>query len=648
MPISQNVIKQGWKEYISNQPITVPIRQEVQEAWGRCKALGADPMTVAPVRLSNPQEIQQRLQRNQELLSVSTPAIDHLYQFLQDASLFAVISDADGYLLSVYGETNLIDPSHNILYSLWDEATMGNNPIGTALHNKRPTQVFGYEHFCRFPHRFSGAGTPIHGTDGQVIGAISITHVTENPHPHTLAVVVMTAYAIEHQLQQLEASRSTQVAYQHLRLVVDTISEGLMVLAPDGTISMVNPALLQLFQVTQGQLLSHAIWEFLQDALLKQAIEGFAPLSDFVTKFKIGGREIPCAVTHRMTPVDNGYESVLIVTELSRIHRLAAKLSSNQTPHTFDSIVFEENTPLLEEARIIASHDSNILLLGESGTGKDVFAQAIHNASPRRNGPFIPINCGAVQKELISSELFGYDEGAFTGARRGGSVGKLEFANGGTIFLDEIGEMPLDLQPILLRAIEQQVITRVGGKQFIPINVRIIAATNRNLQEAVRLGSFRQDLYYRLNVFTLTLPPLRQRTQDIPALVHSFLSRLNLKYGKAITEISPQALSTLEGYHWPGNIRELQNTVERCVALSKGHTIELSVLPPHMTGEQLGVPAVSQPTIAQAVPTSPQDPKEQLLTLLNHHHWNITAVSQTLGVTRATVYRRMKRYQLEK
>lgn len=654
--ISQQQIKRGWKEFISGQQISVPIRKEIVEAWERCRKLDVSPSLKVPFRLTSRQEIQRRLEKNKDMLKISIPAVQYLYQFLQDASLFVAISDADGYLLSIYGDTTPIDPNHDILYTAWSEDKMGNNPIGTAIHDNRPLQVSGYEHYCMFPHHFSGAGAPIHDPDGNVIGAISITHVTNNPHPHTLAMIVMTAYSIELQLRQLESNRTIAMAYQHLRSVIDSMSDSLLVLDQAGRVSMVNSALLSQLQVNDQELLGKEIQQFLADPVLTRSIRQGSMFTDVVTKFNVGTVSYPCVITHRTVTLENKQESLLILSPLSRVHKLAAKLKDSQASHTFSSIicVSPASRRVLEEARTIAATDSNILLLGESGTGKDVFAQAIHNASSRQKGPFIPINCGAVQKELIRSELFGYEEGAFTGAKRGGSIGKLEYANGGTIFFDEIGEMPLDLQPVLLRAIEQRMISRIGGKSFIPLNVRIIAATNRDLYKEVQAGRFRQDLYYRLNVFTLALPSLRERADDIPVLINSFIDQMNLKYGKSVTAFTDRAIEILCRYSWPGNIRELQNCVERCVVLAPGPLVDVDLLPAAMIQANAGLAE----TVPQPFPVSrfsrpmgtPRAEREldELLQLLEQFHWNITQVSQYLGVTRATVYRRMDRYNLHK
>jgi transcriptional regulator with PAS, ATPase and Fis domain len=282
------------------------------------------------------------------------------------------------------------------------------------------------------------------------------------------------------------------------------------------------------------------------------------------------------------------------------------------------------------------------LLLGESGTGKDVFAQAIHNFSTRKNGPFISLNCGTIPKELVSSELFGYEEGAFTGTKKQGSKGKFELANSGTIFLDEIGEMPIEIQASLLRVIEQRIIYRLGGQEAIPVNIRIIAATNKDILAAAKAGRFRLDLYYRLNVLPIKLIPLREHKSDIPLLVDSFLAKLSREHNKPVKALSPDVMDILVNYDWPGNIRELKNAIERCIVLSSGENITTKFLQDEIVN-------FAQNKLAQAEPTHYEHKeKDQLVALLEKYRWNVSKVAAEFGVARSTAYKKLKFYNLLK
>jgi transcriptional regulator with PAS, ATPase and Fis domain len=274
--------------------------------------------------------------------------------------------------------------------------------------------------------------------------------------------------------------------------------------------------------------------------------------------------------------------------QLKRNFDAARKELGRTATFKFDNIVCQNKTlkATVARAKKIANSPSTILLTGESGTGKEVFAQAIHNASDREEGPFIPINCGAIPKELVQSELFGYEAGAFTGADRKGRMGKFEIADGGTLFLDEIGDMPLKMQINLLKVIADRSVVRIGGAKQIPVDVRLIAATNQNLLDEIEKGNFREDLYYRLNVVPFRLPPLRERPEDVIPIAEYSLSRISKRFGKQISRIHPDAKQALAAYAWPGNIREVRNAIEQAVNMAQGDTILLKHLPDYIQNQE--------------------------------------------------------------
>lgn len=296
----------------------------------------------------------------------------------------------------------------------------------------------------------------------------------------------------------------------------------------------------------------------------------------------------------------------------------------------------------LKLAEMAAATDSNVLILGETGTGKEVLARSIHERSKRKDKPFVAVNLGAIPKELIGSELFGYVEGAFTGAKKGGLKGKFEQADGGTLFLDEIGEMPLELQPYLLRAIATKTITRLGDERERKVDVRLISATNQNLLEAITYGgSFRADLYYRLNVFTLNIPPLRERKEDIPHLVEELLEDLYDQYQQGPIRIAREAIRLLERHAWPGNIRELKNTVERAFFLAFREK-EIQKEHIHLDG---GLRESSSPLETRRVAKLKEMEKETIMMALAKSS-TIKEVAAQLGISRSTLYRKMKEFNL--
>jgi len=298
---------------------------------------------------------------------------------------------------------------------------------------------------------------------------------------------------------------------------------------------------------------------------------------------------------------------------------------------------------LLEMAAQVAATESNVVLCGESGTGKELLARFLHEASPRKNGPLLSINCGAFSDELLTNELFGHEKGAFTGAD---SVkkGLIEMANSGTLFLDEITEMALPMQVKLLRAIQEREVLRVGGTKAMKVDVRFIAATNRNLQEEVRAGHFRQDLYFRINVVSLTLPPLAQRKDDIPLLVQHFLNKYAAKTGRVMEGLSPEALAILMRYDFPGNVRELENIIERGVALAKGPVIEAAQLPDDLRGLTL---KTFRRRDDGEVPTLEEQEKAYIQWVLAEAGGNRTLAAKILGIDRVSLWRKLKKYGLE-
>ena len=352
-----------------------------------------------------------------------------------------------------------------------------------------------------------------------------------------------------------------------------------------------------------------------------------------------------------VTPmIRNGEISGLIVTLMDSIsirHKVN-KSSTTQAYYTFNNILAESKImkDIKQKAMNASLSSSSIIITGESGTGKELFAQSIHNNSSRRGGPFIALNCATLQPELIASELFGYVEGAFTGAKKGGSMGKFEFAHQGTIFLDEIGELPLFAQTMLLRVLEERTVTRVGSHISVPIDVRVISATNRDLKKMVKEGSFRSDLYYRINVIPIHLPSLKDRMVDIPILVEHNINYFNTFLGKKVKGISKEALSGLVSYHWPGNLRELRNAVECSMNNVLGDTILIENLPPDIL-EFLEDDNMKGTLLKDSLEDEfHKEEKKKILCLMLECNGNKSTVAGALGVSRSTLYRKLKEYQL--
>lgn len=315
--------------------------------------------------------------------------------------------------------------------------------------------------------------------------------------------------------------------------------------------------------------------------------------------------------------------------------------------YSFENIIGDSDK--IEEvkdlAKKVGNTNSNVLLIGESGTGKELFAHAIHNSSKRYLGPFVKINCAAIPPELLEAELFGYEEGAFTGAKKGGKKGKFELASGGTIFLDEIGDMPMNMQVKLLRVIQEKEIERIGGNILKEIDVRIITATNRDLESSIKEGEFREDLYYRLNVMKIVLPPLRERKEDIPILANSLRGKVASRLGIYVEGISKETIECLVSYDWPGNIRELENVIERAInLLDSDLVIKPEHLPERLTKNKFKKYVTESKYLKDIVE---EVEKEVIRECLIKNEWNKNKTAKLLGISRAGLYKKIEEYRLD-
>jgi transcriptional regulator with PAS, ATPase and Fis domain len=365
-----------------------------------------------------------------------------------------------------------------------------------------------------------------------------------------------------------------------LDAILNSVQEAIEVAGIDGKIKYVNPSFSRVTSVPAGQRIGHNIFDVSPKGALARSLRMHEPV--FAHRARVGGSSVEVISNASPIVIDGKMEGAVVVFQpLTDIYKLMEQVkASNQvidelqsrisqistSTYTFDDLIgsHEEFETALDLARKAAKSNSTIHITGESGTGKELFAHAIHSASLRRDKPFIKVNCAAIPETLLESEFFGHEKGAFTGALKT-KLGKMELANGGTIFLDEIGDMNLYLQAKLLRILQEMEFERVGGTQTIKVDVRVISATNRNLLEMAKQGNFREDLYYRLNVLELRLPPLRKHKEDIPAYVHSLIVKFNRKFGKRVMGLTVQAEELLRQYNWPGNIRELQNVIERAM-----------------------------------------------------------------------------------
>jgi len=653
---SRDKNKQAWYNFVQNGGIPNHVEPDIKEAWIRCKASGISPYLNATNKLTG-EELTQCQLKNEFLTKVSKPPIEKLYQFLQGSGFAVALSNSDGILLDVLGDDDVISDSHGnlVVGADWSELGIGANSIGTSLYLDAPTQYWGFEHYCRLPQRWAGGGAPIHDPSGALIGCLDIAGKIEHSHRHTLGMAVITAQAIDMQLKLEQILNLSDQTNQHLEAIIGAMSEGLIILDEAHSIVLANNHVAAKLSAQIELLLGHSIKELCADTNLLKIIYNHQRTTDYFTSLAYGKKEYACTITCQAIPNSDGkVETLLLINDILRAKKLVRKFAAGEASFTFDDIIGKDMRlkSVISLAQTAAETSANVLVLGESGTGKEVFAQAIHTGSSRASGPFIAINCAVIPKELVASTLFGYEEGAFTGAKRGGAPGKFEMADHGTLFLDEIGELPLDTQAVLLRVLETKRFNRVGGKEDIDVDVRIIAATNRDLLQESQVNRFRLDLYYRLNVLSLNLPPLRERKTDIPLLAAHFLRQMNCRYNKVVTEIVEEAIELLLHHEWLGNIRELQNTIERAVIITETSEISCdtirSAITPSATVLQRCIPAVPVAShLREQSMAVPSGERERLIRLLEECRWNITKAALKLGVARSTLYRKIYYYNLK-
>ncbi|NPV71537.1 MAG: sigma 54-interacting transcriptional regulator [Firmicutes bacterium] len=476
--------------------------------------------------------------------------------------------------------------------------------------------------------------------EGESIGAIGIAAFEEKKRirlkeslPELTGFIQKMADLLASKAREQRLLASLQETTAELTAILNASSEGIVAFDDQGQVLHHNNAALPLLCVKTTIEMEQAIKGILDRETRR--------LSRMSRQTAIGTRRIQ--IDLEPIPILGQKLWLLICRDYAAVRKSASAIALSDNSVSFDSIltVDDDMLKLLSIARKVAQSDSTVLISGESGTGKELLARAIHSQSRRRNGPFIPINCGAIPESLLESELFGYEPGAFTGARKDGKPGKFELADGGTLFLDEIGTMPLHLQVNLLRVIEDRKVERLGGTLATSTDVRIIAATNDDLEARVKEGRFRDDLYFRIKVIPLHIPPLRQRRGDIPLLADYFVHQYADRFGKQIDGIDEPVLTTLKSYDWPGNVRELSNVIEFAVNMEDTTCLTLDNLPASLR-------SVRSPT----TPTSKLvDIKSDILTrYLEQFGWDKKGKIQTadaLGVSLATIYRWLKRYGLK-
>src|SRR6266481_2670287 len=624
------------------------VRDVIEGSWERCTSSGVDPER-SQAAMPLPEEALRTLQHaHRDLIGASVSITEQAKDFLSESGTIMILTDPAGVILETVGDPATMETARNIRLETgahWDERACGTNAIGTALSILGPVQVHGAEHFCSGIKPWTCSATvirdPIHG---EVLGVLDVSGRKDSFSRHCLTLAVIAAGRIEGEV----ARRAMELRHRLLQASLGRPSAGGLILFDHkGRLVEVDPHAARSLR-TMGIQLESALGQRV-DALdtdrEKGAGKGRLPewlRADWVEPILRGGEQVGTIVTLpepvRWGKGRPGGES-----------RLPTRGIALDPGGSIDRIVGTSVLlrRALEKAKLLAKVDVPVLLLGETGVGKESFARAIHEEGNRKDGPFVVLNCGGLPRDLLASELFGYVDGAFTGARRSGMVGKIESANGGTLFLDEIGEMPLELQPYLLRVLEGGELYPLGASQPRTVQFKLIAATNRDLRAELVAGRFRQDLFYRVSVTTLRIPALRERKEDIAELVEHFNREVSHRHGVSVKRFEAEVIEALERYPWPGNVREMRHVVEGMVMLTNDDTVTAAALPEELT---LSVAATGRGPSVSAESPAIRDldavERDAIHTAIGRRHGNLTMVAKDLRISKSTLYLKIDKYEL--
>ncbi|UBM61497.1 sigma 54-interacting transcriptional regulator [Candidatus Sulfidibacterium hydrothermale] len=609
---------------------------------------GFNRISAKPAVIFDKERSKKLLNDNLAFIEIAKPCLSHLTELLNKTGFIAILSDKDGIILDVTGEEDVLKKAEKLNLSLgtsFNEKDVGINAIGRAILENKPVQVTGNQHALKIFYAWTCAAAPIHDAKGNILGVLCLAGKKSNRQIHTLGWVISTAKVIENRIENKLVQKQLYDAQYYAFAMMNQLSFGLFAIDKEDKIIWANNTGCRIINIKRSLLINTSINDIFPTwPKVRKMLQLKRDFIDEEHSFNIPGLHenflFNAYLIHSQENEIIGYQ--LSFRPFKRFLGLANKYVGMVATHQFDDIfcVSDKMKKIIEYARTVAHSPASILITGESGTGKEVFAQAIHNASERKHGCFVAINCGAISPSLIESELFGYEEGAFTGAVKGGRIGKFEMANGGTLFLDEIGDMPMEMQIKLLRAIQEGQFCRVGGSNVVSVDVRIIAATNKNLEEEIKQNRFRLDLYYRINVVNIKLPALRERKEDIPLLAHYFLETKANKLNKPMVRLSQTLLKEIISYDWPGNIRELENYIEKVTIMNRPVHIQNQI--PDETSSADNVDPESD-----FVLQSLQDMEKQLIErTIKATKINMTQAAKILGIGRNTLYQKIKRYNI--
>lgn len=632
-----------------------PQPKAIQESHQRCAAYGLTEFQKPDFSLAAHPDLKQAIEQNRTLHTYATPVMETLYEQIINTHNMVILTDASGLVIHTIGDDDFLEKANRVALqpgAAWSEQSKGTNAIGTTIAEQAPTLVHAREHYLTANHFLTCSAAPIFDHQRKVVGVLDVSGDQRSFHKHTMALVRMSAQMIENQLFSAAFQDVITMHFHSRPEFIGTLMEGIASFSPGGRFLSANRSGLFQLGLPQSALETHTF----------SSLFGL-PVSALFDHYRTAAPALLNMCLHSGVRVyaraelriSNGVfqysmenQSLMEAETRNDAGRTASHARTSDTPRRLSSLRYlntgdPQVAAVIDKVSKVIGHDIPILVMGETGTGKELLAQAIHNDSPRVNGPFVAVNCASIPETLIESELFGYEDGAFTGARKKGGVGKILQANGGTLFLDEIGDMPLNLQARLLRVLQERIVTPLGSTKSIPVNVALICATNRNLRELIARNEFREDLYYRLNGLVVKLPPLRERT-DLETVVNKLLSsELN---GLRHT-ISPDLMALFKQHKWPGNFRQITNLLRTAMVMADN---EQEIRREHMPEDFLEdidamTAVVDTAYDAQQLITTKGTLEEVELSVmrkvLDTHGGNVSAAARALGISRNTIYRKL-------
>ncbi len=642
-------LEQEWEFYHSKGNIPEKKRTEIISSWERCKSKGLSPLKSQSPVLFHDTSLQQLRENNDFLLKVAIPHLDNIFQVCSDVAWYIV--DKEGIMLDARANSKhwrIMETFQVIPGTDCSENASGTCAVGLSLKTGKPIQVFSAEHYFQVFHPYVDSAAPIRDPiSNQIIGALQVVTEKNVIRGHDL-------YLIINQVKQIERAIGPRIMEHNLaslESMFQMIQEPFLIFDRSGIITRHNAAAQYYLNVNTGKPLSLFVelpnnqkeWEELFE-------RGFQSVAYGRNRNEWKVHTQPYQIDDRV------FGGIALFQKISFSMSPSSSKNKTRTVYQFQDILTEDSAMqrVIQLAKKAAFSEKPVLITGETGTGKEMLAQSIHSFGSRQTGPFIAINCGAIPKDLAASELFGYEGGAFTGAKSKGSKGKFLSADQGTIFLDEIGDLPLEVQVYLLRVLEERMVVPIGGSHPVPINVRVIAATHKDLKEEVKKGTFREDLYHRLNVIFLSVPPLRERQKDINLLIDYFLTHLH--EGTSKPEMDTSVRELLISYPWPGNIRQLKNVIERAMFHSEQNRITIDDLPYDL------FESVIEKATRKEITGRNNDKalhngnllnrkkkkltRETMIEALNQTEGNISKAASLVGVSRMTIYRKLQEYQI--